>query len=129
MMEIIPIKIPVDAEPGFVSAEFMVPDGAKFVLTLSHGAGAGMNHKFMTALAEVLATINIATLRFNFPFIENKRKRVDSPAVAHNTIAGAIKTVLEKYPGLPLFVILPAVEFAPDTAELTFPWLLPGFCI
>jgi len=74
------------------------------VLTLAHGAGAGMDHSFMETLASRLSEKGIATLRFNFPFTENKKGRPDSPAVAHQTIKAAIAKTHELFPKLPLFV-------------------------
>ena len=82
----------------------MVPEKSTCVITLAHGAGAGMNHAFMTTLAKSLAELNIATLRFNFPFVENKKGRPDIPAVAHQTIEAAIHQAHELFPSLPLFV-------------------------
>lgn len=73
-------------------------------MTLAHGAGAGMNHSFMVALAQALAEVEIATLRFNFPFAENKKGRPDTPAVAHQTIETAISKAQKLFPELPLFV-------------------------
>lgn len=72
-------------------------------MTLAHGAGAGMNHSFMVALATSLSEAGIATLRFNFPFVEHKKGRPDTPAVAHETIAAAITHAHETFPALPLF--------------------------
>src|SRR4051812_14856260 len=89
---------------GSVSAEYIIPDKSNCILTLAHGAGAGMNHPFMTTLAKSLAEKNIATLRFNFPFIEQKKKRPDVPAVAHKTIEAAINNAHKEFPSLPLFV-------------------------
>lgn len=98
------IKIAVSSSIGKVSAKYITPDNAKCILTLAHGAGAGMDHSFMETLADALSKVGIATLRFNFPFAENKKGRPDSPAVAHATIAAAIKKARELQPGLPLFV-------------------------
>jgi predicted alpha/beta-hydrolase family hydrolase len=89
---------------GKVSAECMMPAKATCIMTLAHGAGAGMNHSFMVALATQLATVGIATLRFNFPFMEHGKGMADKPAVAHQTIEAAIEKALEIYPTLPLFV-------------------------
>jgi uncharacterized protein len=63
-----------------------------------------MNHSFMVALAQSLAEHSIATMRFNFPFAENKKGRPDPPAVAHKTIETAISKARELFPKLPLFV-------------------------
>jgi predicted alpha/beta-hydrolase family hydrolase len=73
-------------------------------MTLAHGAGADMNHVFMTTLATGLAEAGIGTLRFNFPFTEQKKMRPDSPAVAHQAIEAAIDKALALYPSLPVFV-------------------------
>jgi predicted alpha/beta-hydrolase family hydrolase len=89
---------------GSVTAEYIIPENTTSVATLAHGAGAGMNHMFMTSLAHSLAAENIATLRFNFPFIENKKKRADVPAVAHKAIEAAINEASNSFPSLPLFV-------------------------
>ena len=73
-------------------------------MVLAHGAGAGMHHSFMVTLAQLLAEDEIATLRFNFPFTENKKGRPDTPAVAHQTIEAAIFKAQKLFPKLPLFV-------------------------
>src|SRR3954469_11734148 len=88
---------------GSVSAEYTVPDGAIALLTLAHGAGAGMDHPFMVNLASSLSALKIASLRYNFLFIENKKRRADLPAVAHTAVEAAIKHACETYPSLPLF--------------------------
>ena len=98
------LSLQVSPSIGLVSAEYMVPEKSTCVITLAHGAGAGMNHAFMTTLAKSLAELNIATLRFNFPFVENKKGRPDIPAVAHQTIEAAIHQAHELFPSLPLFV-------------------------
>jgi len=93
----------VSSTIGKVSGAYTVPKKSKCIMTLAHGAGADMNHAFMVALSEALAAQNIATLRFNFPFMEHKKGRPDTPAVAHETIAAAIDQAHKKYPRLPLF--------------------------
>ena len=98
------LKIPVSPSIGKVSAEYMAPADAKCILTLAHGAGAGMNHPFMVALANSLAETGIATLRFNFPFAENKKGRPDMPAVAQKTIEAAIAKAQQLSKDLPVFV-------------------------
>lgn len=98
------LSLNVSPAIGKVSAICMAPEKATCILTLAHGAGAGMDHAFMETLAAGLSAAGIATLRFNFPFAEHKKGRPDSPAVAHQTIAAAINKALELYPALPLFV-------------------------
>jgi uncharacterized protein len=89
---------------GSVSAECLSPSNMKAILTLAHGAGAGMNHPFMVALAEELARLSIGTFRFNFPFTEQKKKRPDSAAVAQRTIMAAVEKVKTLYPATPLYL-------------------------
>jgi predicted alpha/beta-hydrolase family hydrolase len=103
-MKITPLKLEVSESIGIVSAELIAPDSIKAIVTLAHGAGAGMNHPFMTTLANELAELGIATLRFNFLFTEQKKKRPDFPAVAHKTIEVAINRAHDLLPTAPLFV-------------------------
>lgn len=98
------LNLNVSASAGTVSAEYMIPDNAVAMFTLAHGAGAGMNHSFMVALAKSLAAAGIATLRFNFPFIEQQKRRPDLPAVAHKTIEAAASEAKTSYPNLPLYL-------------------------
>jgi predicted alpha/beta-hydrolase family hydrolase len=97
------LTLKVSSAIGTVSAEYILPETPKYVMTLAHGAGAGMDHAFMVTLATSLAGLGIATLRFNFPFTEHKKGRPDTPAVAHETIAAAIDHAKKSYPSLPLF--------------------------
>ena len=94
----------VSPEIGKVSAEYIMPENCTCMMTLAHGAGAGMNHSFMVQLANALAEVSIATFRFNFPFMENKKGPADKPPVAHKTIETAIAKAQELFPSLPLFV-------------------------
>jgi len=98
------ITLKVSDSAGNVSGEYVLPDNPSAMFTLAHGAGAGMNHPFMVALANALSQRGIGTLRFNFPFIEQKKKRPDLPAVAHKTIAAAINEVRNSYPQVPLII-------------------------
>lgn len=97
------ISVYVSQSIGSVSAECYEPDAMKSMIVLAHGAGAGMNHPFMIALSNELAALNIGTLRFNFPFIEQKKKRPDVPAVAHKTIEAAVQKAKELFPTTPLY--------------------------
>ena len=97
------ISIPVSSTIGKVSAAYDVPANATCLLSLAHGAGANMDHAFMVSLAEALSAADIGTMRFNFPFMENKKGRPDSPAVAHQTIGVAINKARDLFPELPLF--------------------------
>jgi hypothetical protein len=82
----------LDAPPASPRAGFV----------LAHGAGAGMRHPFMNALAAALVTRGIATLRYQFPYMERGSKRPDRPAVAHATVRAAVAAASERLPGLPL---------------------------
>lgn len=86
-----------------VSALLLAPKqpGAAFVL--AHGAGAGMQHPFMESLAQELALRNVATLRFQFPYMEQKLKRPDSPAIAQAAVRAAVEEAGRRLPGIPLF--------------------------
>jgi predicted alpha/beta-hydrolase family hydrolase len=88
---------------GSVTAEYVVPETPECIMTLAHGAGAGMQHAFMVTLANSLAEVGIGTLRFNFPFTEHKKGRPDTPAVAHATIAAALSHAHETFPSLRVF--------------------------
>ena len=98
------LSLKISPAIGTVSAESIVPQKSKCIMTLAHGAGAGMHHSFMVSLVQSLAEEGIATLRFNFPFTENKKGRPDTPAVAHQTIEAAILKAQKLFPKLPLFV-------------------------
>jgi predicted alpha/beta-hydrolase family hydrolase len=98
------LVLQVSSDIGKVSAELIAPEKPICVFALAHGAGAGMNHDFMITISKLLAEQNIATLRFNFPFMENKKGRPDSPAVAQKTIEAAIIKAQKLFPTLPLFV-------------------------
>ena len=75
----------VDCDSGPLSAEWIEPQGAVAGLVLAHGAGAGYRHANLVAISEALADVGVATLRFNFPFMEAGRRRVDArPAVARS---------------------------------------------
>jgi predicted alpha/beta-hydrolase family hydrolase len=97
------LSLTVSPEIGKVSAELITPGTPTCVMTLAHGAGAGMHHEFMVTLSKALAEKGIATLRFNFPFMEHKKGRPDSPTVAHKTIEVAIKKAHKLFPSLPVF--------------------------
>ena len=96
-------KIVVSNSIGEVSATMDTATDAWCTLTLAHGAGADMNHLFMSSLAIQLASRGINVLRFNFPFTEAKKKRPDVAPVAEKTIEAAIRFALSQTPALPLF--------------------------
>jgi len=97
-----PITIRVDPERT-VSGLWAKPAAATAALVLAHGAGASMTHKSMVAIAEGLAQRNIATLRYNFPYMERGSRRPDTPALAHATVRAAVAEAARLAPELPLF--------------------------
>ena len=86
-----------------VSALLDAPDGGRACYVFAHGAGAGMNHSFMTAFATGLAAREVATLRYQFPYTEKGSKRPDVPALAHAAVRAAVAEAARQCPGLPLF--------------------------
>lgn len=86
-----------------VSALWLQPEGADRALVFAHGAGAGMRQRFMEAVANGLAERGIATLRFQFPYMEAGRPRPDTPAVATATVRAAAAKAAEVAPRLSLF--------------------------
>ncbi len=87
---------------GEVRALLLRPANARWLLVLAHGAGAGMTHPFLGTLANELASVGIATLRYQFPYMEQRRRVPDSPAVLTATVAAAVRAAVEAAAGLPL---------------------------
>jgi predicted alpha/beta-hydrolase family hydrolase len=85
-----------------VSALLLRPANARRLLVLAHGAGAGMSHPFMEKLADELAGVGVATLRYQFPYIEARRRAPDEPAVLTATVVAAVRAAAQAAPGLPL---------------------------
>jgi uncharacterized protein len=85
-----------------VSGLFERPGGARAALVLAHGAGAGMEHPSMQAIAAGLAERGIATLRYQFPYMERKTRRPDPPALCHATVRAAVAEAARLAPDLPL---------------------------
>src|SRR5215471_2789433 len=86
-----------------VSGLLMSPRGARACYVLAHGAGAGMRHAFMGAVAAGLFERGIATLRYQFPYMEKGTRRVDAPAVAQAAVRGAAAEAGRLLPGVALF--------------------------
>ena len=85
-----------------VSALLDAPPTARACYVLAHGAGAGMTHPFMAAVAAGLLARGIATLRYQFPYMEAGKKRPDPPALAHATVRAAVAAAARELPNLPL---------------------------
>src|SRR3954471_639919 len=87
---------------SFVSALLLRPENARACLVLARGAGAGMSHPFMETVTTGLAERGIATLRYQFPYMEKAGKRPDAPDVAHAAVRAAVAEAARRCPGLPL---------------------------
>ena len=85
-----------------VSGLMLNPSHARACYVLAHGAGVGMNHPFLAALAGELARRDIATLRYQFPYMERGAKRPDPPQLAQATVRAAAAAALVLFPNLPL---------------------------
>ena len=92
-----PISVTV-SDTVRVSGLLLNPSYARACYILAHGAGAGMNHPFMTGVAAELARRDIATLRYQFPYMERGAKRPDPPQLAQATVRAAVATALVLFP-------------------------------
>jgi hypothetical protein len=96
-----PVSIQVNGTTD-VSGLMQRPRAARACLVLAHGAGAGMKHPFMVGIARDLATRGVATLRYQFPYMERGSKRPDAPALCHATVRAAVLAARRLAPALPL---------------------------
>lgn len=87
---------------GNVSALLKLPQQPRACFVFAHGAGAGMRHAFMAAVASGLAERGVATLRYQFPYMEKGSKRPDPPGIAHAAVRAAVASAAQHCPGLPL---------------------------
>jgi uncharacterized protein len=97
-----PLRIPLPSGAS-ISAILRQPEPARACFVFAHGAGAGMNHDFMTDLSSALESEGIATMRFQFPFMEQGTKRPDSPAVAEAAIRAVVDEAKRRLPEVALF--------------------------
>ena len=97
------ISIQVSESIGKISALIMSPEDPQAVIVLAHGAGADMNHRFMEELSMALVKKSILVIRFNFPYMENKKGRPDLPAIAEKTVSAVIEQTHKLYPQLSVF--------------------------
>jgi predicted alpha/beta-hydrolase family hydrolase len=97
-----PFTLSVDADTS-VSALWLLPPKPRVTYVFAHGAGAGMDHSFMAELAQALADRAVATLRYQFPFMERGSRRTDSPAVAQAAVRAAVAAAHRRLPRTPLF--------------------------
>ena len=97
-----PLRIRVRDDES-VSALLCAPPNPRGCYVFAHGAGAGMNHEFMAAIASALAERGVATLRYQFGYMERGSKRPDVPKVAHLAVRAAVAEAARLLPALPLF--------------------------
>jgi len=102
MVDVTPLRVVLTADAS-VSAVLRRPAEVSSVFVFGHGAGAGMNHPFMADLAAALGDRGIATLRYQFPFMEAGSKRPDAPATAQRAVRAAVAEAAARLPGLPLY--------------------------
>lgn len=86
-----------------VSGLLVMPKEARALYVLAHGAGAGMAHPFLATMATLLADRGIATLRYQFPYMEKGSRRPDPPKIAEATVRAAVAEGARLAPSLPLF--------------------------
>src|SRR3974390_3595555 len=96
-----PISITVN-DAVRVSGLLQTPPRARACYLMAHGAGAGMDHPFMVHVARKLALRGVATLRYQFPYMERGARRPDPPQVAQATVRAAVAAALSLLPELPL---------------------------
>jgi predicted alpha/beta-hydrolase family hydrolase len=96
------LTIAVGERTGAVAALLVRPPDAWLVYVLAHGAGAGMRHPFLETMAQRLAERGIATLRYQFPYMEQGARRPDPPAVAEAAVRAAVEEAARVAPRLPL---------------------------
>jgi predicted alpha/beta-hydrolase family hydrolase len=96
-----PLRIALNDDTS-VSALLVAPPKATACYVFAHGAGAGMTHAFMSAAATQFPARGIATLRYQFPYMEKGSKRPDAPKVAHAAVRAAVAEARRQFPKLPL---------------------------
>jgi len=97
-----PLALAVDGA-GQVSGLYLAPADARACYVLAHGAGAGMRHPALATTARELAARGVATLRYQFPYMERGGRRPDPPGVCHATVRAAVAAAARLGPQLPLF--------------------------
>jgi hypothetical protein len=95
-------QIGIDVGATRVSGLLLVPPSASACYVFAHGAGAGMAHPFMAAVASGLTERGIATLRYQFPYMEKRSRRPDPPKIAHAAVRAAVGEAHKRLPNLPL---------------------------
>jgi uncharacterized protein len=96
-----PVRIAVGA--AHVSGIWLAPTGTSLCYVFAHAAGAGMTHPFMAAVADGLADRGVATLRYQFPYMEQGGKRPDPPKIAHIAVRAAVAKAKDLGAGMQVF--------------------------
>ncbi len=96
------LRLDLGPDFGPVSALLERPPDAWLLYVLAHGAGAGMRHSFLESMSGALASRGVATLRYQFPYMEAGSRRPDPPAVAEATVRGVVNAAVGAAPELPL---------------------------
>jgi uncharacterized protein len=103
MKDVVSQRLTIEAgTAGVVSALLRSPERPRACFAFAHGAGAGMTHSFMESFATGLCERGIASLRYQFPYMEKGSKRPDAPAIAQATVRAAVAKSAETFPGLAL---------------------------
>src|SRR2546428_11902937 len=95
-------RVAVGKTSGEVSALLLRPPDTRCLYVLAHGAGAGMRHPFLERIAQVLVDRSVATLRYQFPYMERKQRRPDAPSVAVAAVRAAVTLAARLVSGVPL---------------------------
>ena len=98
----VPLRFDAGVGAGPVSALLQRPRQAELLYVLGHGAGAGMRHPFLQAVADALGAVGVATFRYQFPYMEEGRRSPDPPHVAEATVRSAVMAAVRAAPELPL---------------------------
>jgi predicted alpha/beta-hydrolase family hydrolase len=101
MTEVLPLKLDVGSA-GTVSALLTLTPKPRACFAFAHGAGAGMTHAFMATVTSGLAERGVATLRYQFPYMEKGSKRPDPPGIAHAAVRAAVAAAAQRCEGVPL---------------------------
>jgi uncharacterized protein len=102
MTEATSLRLDVSDALGQVSSLLLRPPDAWGLYVLAHGAGAGMRHSFLESISAALAIRGVATMRYQFPYMEARKRRPDTPAVAEATVRAAVSRAAVEAPELPL---------------------------
>jgi len=98
----VPLRFDAGVGAGPVSALLQRPRQAELLYVLGHGAGAGMRHPVLQAVADALGAVGVATFRYQFPYMEEGRRSPDPPHVAEATVRSAVMAAVRAAPELPL---------------------------